>query len=81
MDKLNKVIPGRVSDELWDKSIGELNRNPTRHGLGYKTGIIHLIDSVSRGYITPADAYDVLAADYIPELVFCRASKYAHLLQ
>lgn len=78
--QLNPVIPGRVSDELWDKSIGALNADPLRYSFGYKIRIIHLIDSVSRGYTSPMEAYDALAADYFPSHFECRASAYAHLV-
>lgn len=77
---LNCVRNELVSDELYDKSIGELNRNPTKYSLYYKTCIIHMIDSVSRGYITPLEAYDALKADYFPECLKIRESKYSHLL-
>ena len=78
--KLNPVIPGRVSDELYDKSIGELNANPLKHSAEYKYCVIHLIDSVSRGYITPAEAYEALAAPYFPEHLLIRPSLYQHLV-
>jgi hypothetical protein len=77
---LNPHIPGRVSDELYDKSIGKLNKNPEKYSLQYKTQIIHLIDSVSRGYTTPAEAYDALEADYFPIYLEVRESAYQHLL-
>lgn len=77
---LNPVIPGRVSDELYDKSIGKLNRDPCGYSLGYKTRIIHLIDAVSRGYVTPMEAYDALNADHFPAYLEVRDSAYAHLL-
>jgi len=78
--KLNPVIPGRVSDELWDKSIGKLNRDPMAYSLGYKTRIIHMIDSVSRGYTTPGEAYQALDADYFPAWLEARKSAYEHLI-
>jgi hypothetical protein len=80
MKQLNPHIPGRVSDELYDKSIGKLNKNPEKYSLGYKTRIIHLIDSVSRGYTTPAEAYDALEADYFPIILEVRESAYQHLI-
>lgn len=80
MKKLNPVIPSRVSDELYDKSIGELNRNSTKYSLSYKTCIIHLIDSVSRGYTSPMEAYEALDAKYFPQHLELRESKYKHLL-
>jgi hypothetical protein len=80
MAKLNLVDPKRVSDELYEKSIGMLNRNTENFSLEYKTCIIHMIDSVSRGYITPLEAYDALAADYFPENLKVRPSAYQHLV-
>ena len=77
---LHPVIPGRVSDELYDKSIGELNRNPMKYDWSYKTRIIHLIDSVSRGYTTPLEAYDALEAPYFPSYLEVRESAYSHLI-
>lgn len=77
---MNPVNPKLVSDELYDKSIGKLNRNPEKFSWYYKTCVIHLIDSVSRGYITPLEAYDALAADYFPEHLTVRKSRYQHLL-
>lgn len=80
MKKLNPVIPGRVSDELYDASIGELNRDPLRHSLSYKTRIIHLIDAVSRGYASPMEAYDAIKQEYFPMYLESRQSAYSHLL-
>lgn len=80
-DNLNPVKPELVSDELYDKSIGKLNKNPMDYSYYYKTCIIHLIDSVSRGYITPAEAYDALSVDYFPEYLTVRESAYMHLLK
>jgi len=80
MKALNPVVIDRVSDELYEKSIGMLNKNPGKFSLEYKTRIIHMIDSVSRGYITPAEAYDALARPYFPIELELRESAYAHLL-
>ncbi len=80
MKTLNPIIPGRVSDELYDASIGKLNANPMRYSLQYKTCIIHLIDSVSRGYTSPMEAYEALATKYFPEHLTAKKSAYAHLL-
>ena len=78
--KLNPVDPTRVSDELYEKSIGKINKNPEKYSFYYRQCIIHLIDSVSRGYISPLEAYDALAADYFPEILMVRPSSYSHLL-
>ena len=80
MKQLNPVIPNRVSDELWDKSIGKLNNNPMDYSHTYKNRIIHLIDSVSRGYTSPMEAYQALDADYFPAYLETRESAYQHLL-
>lgn len=77
---LHPVIPGRVSDELYDKSIGKLNRDPMRYNHGYKTRIIHLIDSVSRGYTSSTEAYGALEMRDFPEHLEFRESNYKHLL-
>lgn len=79
--KLNPVIPGRVSAALYDASIGELNRHPKKQSLPYKTRIIHLIDSVSRGYTSPMEAWDALGAKYFPIYLEVRESAYAHLIR
>ncbi|MCK9519681.1 MAG: hypothetical protein M0R74_11760 [Dehalococcoidia bacterium] len=81
MKDLHPVISGRVSDELYDRSIGMLNRNPEKFSWDYKTRIIHLIDSVSRGYTTPMEAYEAIAADYFPMHLEVRESAYQHLLR
>jgi len=77
---MNKVIPNRVSDELYAKSIGEINKNPEKFSLEYKTKIIHLIDSCSRGYISPMVANDALNMKYFPSFLEVRESKYSHLI-
>ena len=77
---LGPVIDGRVSDELYNKSIGRLNAAPSDFSLSYKTRIIHLIDSVSRGYTSPMEAYEALDAEYFPIVLETRLSAYAHLI-
>ena len=79
-DKLNPVIPGRVSDDLYSASIGKLNADTKNYGRHYNTLVIHLIDSVSRGYTSPMEAYDALAADYFPIYLTTRRSKYEDLV-
>lgn len=80
MKNLNPVIPGRVSDALYEASIGTLNKDPMKHSLEHKTKIIHLIDSVSRGYASPMEAYSALDSEYFPEHLLTRESAYMHLL-
>ena len=79
-DGLNPCDPKRVSDELYKKSIGKLNKNPMGYSAGYKNCIIHMIDAVERGYISPMEAYDALNAKYFPEVLKLRRSAYQHLL-
>lgn len=80
MKKINKVSPTLVSDELYDKSIGELNRNPQMYNHYYKCKVIHLIDSVSRGYTTPLEAHQALNVKYFPDYLLVRESAYSHLV-
>jgi hypothetical protein len=77
---LNPVIRGRVSDALYAASIGKINADTRNYGRYYNTLIIHLIDSVSRGYTSPAEAWDALARDYFPIYLERRQSKYQNLL-
>lgn len=77
---LNLVNPNLVSDALYDRTIGMLNRSPGEYGLYYKTCIIHMIDSVSRGYTTPMEAYEAIEQKYFPEHLKVRDSSYSHLL-
>jgi hypothetical protein len=80
-EKLNAVIAGRVSDSLYDRSIGRLSTpSGMKQSLGYKTRMIHLIDSVSRGYTTPLEAYEALTQPYFPAYLELRNSAYKHLL-
>jgi len=77
---MNKVNPKLVSDELYEKSIGMINANPLKFSIGYKNRIIHMIDSVSRGYISPMEAYEALQAKYFPIHLETRQSAYSHLI-
>ena len=79
--KLNPVIKGRVSDELYEKSIGMLNKNPLKFSGGYKNRIIHMIDAVSRGYISPMEAYVATEAPCFPSFLEIRKSAYVHLIR
>ena len=78
--KLEPVVNKRVSDELYALSIGKLNANPAAFSAGYKNRVIHLIDSVSRGYTTPLEAYDALRQKYFPSHLETRKSAYMHLI-
>lgn len=79
--KLNPVIVGRVSSELYDKSIVMLNKDPLKFSTGYKNRIIHMIDSVSRGYISPMEAHEALEAPCFPAWLEIRKSAYMHLVR
>lgn len=83
LTKLSPVNPNLVSDELYNKSIGWLNntKEGMNQSLGYKTRIIHLIDAVSRGYITPLEAYEALESKYFPIHLELRKSAYQHLIK
>ena len=78
---LSSVNHKLVSDELYLKAIQPLNDNPEGYTQYYKNCIIHLIDSVSRGYITPGEAYQALESDYFPETLTLRRSRYQHLIK
>jgi hypothetical protein len=80
MAKLNAVIEGRVSDELYEKTIGAINAAPLEYSAGYKNRMIHLVDSVSRGYSSPLEAYQALTLGYVPEHLLARKSKYEALV-
>lgn len=41
---------------------------------------IHLADGVSRGYITPMEAWDTLSLGYVVEYLLVRESAYSHLI-
>ena len=77
---LDPVDHSRVSNALWDASIGKLNKDPANYGRYYNRLIIHMIDSVSRGYTSPVEAYDALAAEYFPEYLTARRSAYEHTI-
>jgi hypothetical protein len=46
----------------------------------YRNCMIHLADAVELGTISPMEAYQALDADYFPELLTVRKSRYSHLL-
>jgi hypothetical protein len=61
-----------LSDELYDKILEMQNRE-----LGaWSTQWIYLADCVSRGTISPSEAYDTLNLGYVPEHLTCRESLY-----
>jgi hypothetical protein len=51
----------------------------TQHAY-YRNCMIHLADAVELGTISPMEAYDALDADYFPEILTVRKSRYNHLL-
>ena len=79
IQKLNPVQENLVSDELFDASIGSLKWDDGK-SLQYKTNMLHLIDSTSRGYISLMEAWDALRLGYLPEHLKVRESEYSHLV-
>ena len=67
-------------DELYLKAISPMNKNPNDHTADYKNCIIHMVDSVSRGYTTKNEAYEALQQDYFPEHLRVRKSYYMDLV-
>ena len=61
-----------LSDELYDKIMEKAKEKP---GLESRQWI-HLADAVSRGTITPMEAYDSLALGYVPSFLITRYSVY-----
>ena len=80
LKKLNKHIDGRISDELLSATILKLNRNPENYTANYKNRMIHMIDSCSRGYITPMECWGAVRLGYVPENLIVRESAYSHLV-
>jgi hypothetical protein len=74
------VIPsvheGKLSDELYSACMEKAKENA---GPG-ATSWIHLADAVSRGTISPMEAYDAIEAGFLPETLKVRKSLYYHLL-
>jgi hypothetical protein len=55
--------------------------NRAKENLGPSaTQWIHLADAVSRGNISPMEAYDAVNVGYVPENLKVRESKYFHLI-
>lgn len=67
---------GHLSDELYFACMAKAKEHM---GLG-ATPWIHLADAVSRGTISPMEAYDALEAGFLPENLKIRKSLYYHLL-
>lgn len=80
MKKLNKVRKDINIDDLYEKAITPMNEDPNRYDYHYKNCIIHLVDSVSRGYTTKLEAYDALKQPYFPEYLKVRKSLYMDLV-
>ena len=78
MKKIPEIIKENnpLSDELYD-----LIMKKAKEDSGYNaTPWIHLADAVSRGTITPLEAYNALFLGYLPEYLTIRCSNYQHLL-
>ena len=61
-----------LSDELYDRLMAKAKANPGYSAIRW----IHIADAVSRGTITPLEAYDALRIGYCPENLKVRESDY-----
>ena len=71
---------GKISDELYSKIDEILFRDVVGMSLGEKNRWIHLRDAVNCGTVTPMEAYDCVAAGFVPEHLLVRDSNYSHLV-
>jgi hypothetical protein len=62
---------------IYDKCMLKASENMGPIGA---TPWIHLADAVSRGTISPLEAFDALEMGYLPEHLKVRASAYSHIL-
>ena len=69
-------VQNHLSDELYDKCMEMAKKNPGP----VATPWIHLADAVSRGTISPMEAYEAINIGYLPEYLKVRESAYCHLL-
>ncbi|MCK9575346.1 MAG: hypothetical protein M0R51_05265 [Clostridia bacterium] len=76
MKTIPKTQDNLLSDDLYFKCMDMAKKNM---GDG-ATPWIHLADAVSRGTISPMEAYDALSLGYLPEQLTVRDSMYSHLL-
>lgn len=76
INSIPKIQHGLLSDSLYDACMQKAKENI---GAG-ATNWIHLADAVSRGTISPLEAYDAIEAGYLPENLKIRESAYYHLL-
>lgn len=76
MNKIPKVQDGLLSDALYDECMRMAKENMGSSA----TQWIHLADAVSRGTISPMEAYDAIALGYLPGNLTVRSSYYSHLL-
>lgn len=70
--KYPPIKENALSDELYNKLMAKAKSNPG----GEATIWIFIADAVSRGTITPLEAYDALNLGYLPENLSVRESKY-----
>ena len=61
-----------LSNELYTKIMSMTND----YDIAYNTQWIYLADCVSRGTITPIEAYDCISLGYVPEHLTIRPSLY-----
>ncbi len=82
VSKIPKIIPFGVKfseNVFWDIYDKCMEKASNEMGTG-ATKWVHLADAVSRGTITPLEAYDALEVSYFPECLTVRESMYSHLL-
>ena len=78
MKKIPPVIKDNnpLSDELYNLLMDKAKANP-----GYPARKwIHIADGVSRGTITPLEAYDAVVLGYCPACLEARESAYQHTI-
>jgi len=77
LDKVPAHKENALSDELHDKIQDLLE---SRELGAHNTVWIHLRDGVSRGTITPGEAYDSIACGHVNPFLCSRKSAYSHLI-
>lgn len=71
-----QLSPSPLSDELYDQLMSMAKKN---QGPGAAPWI-HIADAVSRGTISPMEAYDSIRLGYCPEHLKIRESDYYYRL-
>jgi hypothetical protein len=78
--KIRKNVPPVQPHLLSDKLYNECMKMAKKNSGPGATPWIHLADAVSRGTISPLEAYEAIRVGYLPEVLKVRDSKYNHLL-